>query len=167
MTESQEVERREARGYSWQPFGKGHELSVRHGAYSQRRIDPVAVELASGLVADRPDLEGFPEAVMAWARAEARCLLVADWLAEHGLVDDDGKPAGVAKHVASWERLALDARARLGLDPMAAAALERERAQAVRERLDLDGIAARGREALARRQAALVTTTTDTTEKRE
>lgn len=46
-----------ARSYSWPPFEKGNELSVRHGVWSQRKVDPVAEELSSGLLVDRPDLE--------------------------------------------------------------------------------------------------------------
>ena len=39
----------EARRYSWPPFPPGHELSVRHGVWSRRRVDPLVQELVAGL----------------------------------------------------------------------------------------------------------------------
>src|SRR4051812_35966051 len=84
-----------ARGYSWLPFEKGHTLSMTHGAHSARRVEPIALELVAGLLDDRPELARYPETVWAWGRAEARCVLLAAWHAEHGLVDEDGNiPAG-------------------------------------------------------------------------
>ena len=45
-------------------------VSTRHGALSERKIDPIAATLAAELLADRPDLQRYPEAVAAWARAD-------------------------------------------------------------------------------------------------
>ncbi|HXW82085.1 MAG TPA: hypothetical protein VEJ84_21490 [Acidimicrobiales bacterium] len=39
-----------ARGYSRRPFRKGNMAGVRHGAYSERIIEEVAVEVAEELV---------------------------------------------------------------------------------------------------------------------
>jgi hypothetical protein len=147
---------RPARGYSWPPFELGNEAALRHGVWSQRKIDPIAAAFAAGLVADRPDLVEHPEAVLAWARAEARCVLVADWLTEHGLADAEGSPRPLTKYVAAWERLAADLRDRLGLDPRSEAALRRERADAVRSAVDLAGIRARGQAALEARASVAV-----------
>jgi hypothetical protein len=137
-----------ARSYSWAPFQPGHTLSVHHGARSPRIVGEVAEQLAVGLVEDRPDLLAYPEAVGAWARAEARCWLVESFIAENGLLDADGKPVGVAKYVAGWERLAVELRATLGLDPKSEAALARERAGATPAVVDLEGLRERGRAAL-------------------
>jgi hypothetical protein len=145
---------RPARHYSWPPFEAGNEAATKHGVWSARRTDPLAAELVAGLVADRPDLSEYPEAVLAWARAEARCLLLADWLLDHGLMDGDGTPRGALRYVAQFERLASDLRDRLGLDPRSDAALRRERADAVRSAVDLEGIRARGRAALEARVTA-------------
>jgi hypothetical protein len=41
-----------ARGYSWPPFEPGHTLSTRHGAYSPRRVEPLAAELVELALAD-------------------------------------------------------------------------------------------------------------------
>jgi hypothetical protein len=85
---------RVGRGYSWEPFSQGHELSTVHGAYSARKTDP----LASQLIAELLDSEDCPEhcrlprfrwSLEAWARTTAQLHLVSAWLAdqvaEHGL----------------------------------------------------------------------------------
>lgn len=143
-----------ARGYTWEPFRPGHTLSMRHGAFSNRKVDPVAAELVDGLLADRPDLAEHPEAVHAWGRAEARCMLVDEWLADHSLVDADGKPAGIAVLIPRFEKLAADLRARLGLDPRSQAELTRQRMDATRSAVDLDAVRERGREARAARETS-------------
>lgn len=146
-----------ARGYSRKPFQPGHELSTRHGARSPRKVSALAAELTAGLVGDRPDLADYPEAVAAWARAESRCQLLDEWIIEHGLLDDDGEPTtGAVKYLATWETQAATARARLGLDPSSEAALARERLEARRSAVDLEGIQARGIAALAARRPELV-----------
>jgi hypothetical protein len=105
-----------ARGYRWEPFKVGNEVRLRHGARSERRVDPVAAELVEALLADRPDLAAYPEAVWGWARAEARCLLFAHWHAQVGYLDEAGNPRG-GGHVAAAENQAARLRERLGLDP--------------------------------------------------
>jgi hypothetical protein len=140
-----------ARGYSWPPFAPGNAAAVRHGIWSSRRVDPVVEDLVAGLVAERPDLEVFPEAVQAWGRAEARCLLLADWLTEHRIVTTEGLPQGVLRYVAQFERLAIELRARLGLDPRAEAELAQTRGEALRSYVDLEALRDRGRRALAER----------------
>ncbi len=142
--------RSDARGYSWAPFEPGNTVSVRHGVWSGRRVHPLAAELVTGLLAQRPDLAAYPEMVEAWARAEARCLLLATWQAERGLLDDKGEVAG-GRYVAQFERLAADLRSRLGLDPRSEAELLAARADAARNVVDLDAIRRRGVEALRAR----------------
>jgi hypothetical protein len=136
------------RGYSWPPFPS------KHGARSPRHVDPVAAELAAALLEDRPDLAGYPEAVMAWARAESRCILLADYHARVGFLDDDGQVRG-GKHVAAFETQAANLRVRLGLDPLADAQLRKQQAEALVAATDLEGIRERGRAALERRRAQL------------
>jgi O-methyltransferase len=77
-----------ARGYSWAPFEKDHTLSLRHGAWSPRMVDPRARELVESVVSGVTwwkDCDG--PAIWAWARTEARCQLIAEWLAERGDLD--------------------------------------------------------------------------------
>jgi len=146
-----------ARGYSWVNFDEDPDhaaaVATRHGVWSKRRVDPLTAELAAGLLADRPDLERYPETVLAWARAEARCVLLADWVAEHGLVTADGETPAPLRYVAQFERLALNLRSRLGLDPRSEIELVRESAEAARSAVDLDALRERGRAVLDAREA--------------
>ncbi|HEX2575710.1 MAG TPA: hypothetical protein VHK88_05130 [Aquihabitans sp.] len=144
--------KRDARGYSWPPFRKNNLAGRRSGVHSLRIVDPLAAELAAALLVDRADLAAFPEALAAWARAEARCLLLAEHQAGEGLFDNDGSVRG-GRYVAQFERLAADMRTRLGLDPRAEAELARSRAEAVAGLVDLDAVRERGREALERRRS--------------
>jgi hypothetical protein len=114
----------------------------------------VAAELVEALLADRPDLAAYPEAVWGWARAEARCLLFADWHAQVGYLDEAGNVRG-GGHVAAAENQAARLRERLGLDPLADAALRKAQAEAVHLVADLEQIRAKGRAVLERRRAEL------------
>ena len=136
-----------ARGYSWPAFEPGNTKSTRHGIWSKRQVEPLAGDLVSGLLSDRPDLNAYPELVMAWGRAEARCLLLAEWFVERGLLDDEGEERSGVRFIHQFEKLAADLRAQLGLTPGSEADLARARADAIRGELDLEGLAARGREA--------------------
>jgi hypothetical protein len=140
------------RGYRWPQFTKRNEMAVRHGATVDRIVDPIADELISGLLERRPDLVAYPEALHAWGRAESRCLLLAAWFAEHGLVDGAGKPTASAQLLGSSERMANEMRQRLGIDPASEAALANAQADAARSVVDLDALRARGREALEARR---------------
>jgi hypothetical protein len=142
-----------ARGYSWPPFERGNTASMRHGAFSDRKVDPLVRELVAGLLEDRPELGRYPETVMAWGRAEARCLLLHDWVVEHCLVTADGTTPAPLRYVAQFERLALELRARLGLDPRSEAELVRDQAEATRSAVDLEGLRERGRAVLEARDA--------------
>ena len=136
------------RGYRWPPFEKGNLLQLKHGATVSAIVDPVAHELVEQLLERRPDLERFPEALAAWGRAESRCLLLAAWFGERGLVDDKGEPTASAQLLNQSERLANDMRQRLGLDPKSESELAQSQASAAASVVDLDAIRARGRKAL-------------------
>lgn len=132
-------------------FREGNEHGLRHGAYGDR-VDPIAQQLAEELLADRPDLQRFPEAVRAWARCETRCLLLEQWFLEHGLIGTDGKATASERLLATSERLAMSLREKLGLDPKSEAELMNVQADAARNVVDLDALRARGRAALQRRR---------------
>jgi hypothetical protein len=136
---------------SWQ-FRSGNVAARRHGIWSGRIVDPLTAELVAGLLAERPDLQVFPEAVAAWGRAEARCLLLDEYLVREGLFGEDGE-AKAARYVAQFERLAADLRRRLGLDPGAEAELAKSRAEVARVVVDLESIRQRGRAVLDTRHA--------------
>lgn len=132
-------------------------LSLRHGLYSKRTVDPVAKVLVEALLEDRPDLAKYPETLWALARAEARCLLVDDFLSREGLFDEDGAARPLLKYVAAWERVAAEHRRSLGLDPRGEADLVRSRAEAEHSVIDFDAAREKGRQAL---KQALGTTPT-------
>ena len=145
-----------ARGYSWPAFSEGNAAAVKHGVWSELRLEPVVAKLAAGLVAEHPDLGRFPDAVLAWARAEARCLALAEWFSERGIFDDDGNERPGLRYVAQFERLAAELRARLGRDPRSEAELVSRRADATRSAFDLDALQATGRRALRERERSRV-----------
>jgi hypothetical protein len=117
-----------ARGYSWSPFQEGNEGSETHGAYMRRRTDPVARGLVEQIVALVPYLgdASYASAIWAWGRAEARVLLLAEWLDEHGPLDEAGDPRPALSALLQFERLAANHRTRLGLDPLSRAQLGRD-----------------------------------------
>ncbi len=120
-----EPERQGARGYSWAPFEPGNLAALRHGAMSPRKMGPIADRLAAELAEAAPwtARPAFAASVAAWARAEARTVLVTTWLADHGLLDDDGAPRPAATFLVKLETQAANLRTRLALDPAALAAL--------------------------------------------
>lgn len=140
-----------ARGYSWAPFEAGNAVSLRHGARSPRVYGTLAEELAAGMVHDRPDLAAYPEALAAWATAEAQAALLRRHLDDAGLFDGAGKVRGALDHLDRVERRADRMRQRLGLDPRAEADLAHALASAASVAVDLEAIADRGRAVLAER----------------
>lgn len=120
------------------PFAPGHEVSLRHGAYSPRKVDPLARELVAGVLADSSSpavAPVFRPALWAWARAEAQVQLLTEWLTKQAestgdgvgdLADEKVRAAYLLLHRA--EARATTQRARLGLDPLSAARLGRDRA---------------------------------------
>jgi hypothetical protein len=78
------------RGYSWPPFVEGNRAAVKHAAWSPRAIDPRARELVDAIA---PGVTWWQDcdwpAVWRWARCEARCELLHEFLAERGDLDDE------------------------------------------------------------------------------
>jgi hypothetical protein len=120
---------------SWPPFPPGHQLSLRHGAYSPRRVDPLAAEILEHLLTD--DAVGYLRAprwrlaVLALCRAEAQVQLLTEYLAKAGdgvgdLDSERVRSAYLLLHRA--EARAIQLRGRLGLDPLSAARLGKDRA---------------------------------------
>ncbi|QMU22885.1 hypothetical protein [Gordonia rubripertincta] len=119
-----------ARGYSWEPFKPNHTKSVKHGAYSERLIAPLAAEIANTLLSTYPRLRGFREAVLEYARIDAQVERLQAHVDEHGDLDSDGNPTGAAKLLLRT-RVHLANRAdSLGLTPLANARLGKDTAAA-------------------------------------
>jgi hypothetical protein len=119
---------KKARGYSWQQATKENTIAQKHGAWSDRIVDPVARDLVGVVGEHVPYLAdpSYEPAVWAWARAEARVLVLTKWLDEHGTLDENGVPRPALSALKDFERLASTARSRLGLDPLSRAQLGRD-----------------------------------------
>lgn len=119
-------------------FEPGNEVSLRHGAWSPRKVDPLAKELVDAVLEDPAtsylQAAHWRPAVWAWAQAEAQVQLLTEWLATKGEATGDGvgdlKDEGVSRAYILLHRAAARAttgRTRLGLDPLSAARLGRDR----------------------------------------
>ena len=89
-------------------------------------------------------------------------MLLADWFAEHGLLDGEGRPTASASLLNQSERLSNELRQRLGLDPRSESELVSAQSDAARNVTNLDELRARGRAALkARRERDRLSETVD------
>lgn len=134
------------------PFAPGNVVRLTAGHRAPRVYGELAQQLGAGLAEDRPDLARYPEAVAAWATAEAQAALLRRHLGEVGPLDEEGQPRRpLLEWLVRLENLAARHRSTLGLDPRSEAALARERAEAASLAVDLDALAERGRQAMASR----------------
>lgn len=118
------------------PYEPGNLAALKHGAYSPRRVDPLATELVDATLeaAAAPGSStgfltepSYRPAVWAWARAEAKIQLLTEYLEDHGGdIDAEGEIRGAASLLEKVERRCESLRARLGLDPLARARLGRD-----------------------------------------
>ncbi|SJN30856.1 hypothetical protein [Micrococcus luteus] len=138
------------------PLAPGHTYSLRSGARSPRVYGELAEELTAGMLEKRPDLAAYPEALGAWATAEAQAVLMRRELDENGMLDPEtGRPRDTSlRWHSAFEKRATKAREALGLDPRSEAALARERAAASALAVDLESLAEAGRQSLAQRAEA-------------
>jgi hypothetical protein len=120
-------------------FEPGNELSTHHGAYSVRRVDPLARELIETVLGDEATAylraPRWAAELAAWARAEAAVLLLEKYLAKKAeeaggdmadLADERVRSAMTYLH--RCEARAAERRKQLGLTPLSAARLNRDRA---------------------------------------
>jgi len=119
------------RGYTntHAPFETGNLVALKHGAKSERIVEPLANEARARLLDLAPWLSSptFAGSVAALARVEAKISLVDAWLdTVGGDLDEDGKPRPAAEFALRLEKLGADLRARLGLDPTACARIRRD-----------------------------------------
>jgi hypothetical protein len=143
-----------ARGYSWPPAERGNTLALKYGAHSLRVYEPIAQALVAAVINEREDLVPYRHAVEAWADAEARAALLREHLVAVGMLDDEGEPReGLLKWLVQFEKRAQAGRRQLGLDPRSHAELLRQRVEAQRSAVDLDGLRERGAEIIEAREA--------------
>jgi hypothetical protein len=115
------------------PFAPGNELSLRHGVYSPRRVEPLVAQLVEQRLADDATAflrqPAYRPALFSWARHEARVLLLDEWLQRHVEATDgcvgckECEPK--AEQLLKFEKSAAMQRGRLGLDPLSRARLGR------------------------------------------
>jgi hypothetical protein len=141
--------------------GAGHELSLRHGAFSDRMIAPRATKFVDAVLqiaaADGSPVAYLADptyrpALVAWGRSEAQQDLLEEFLAELGPIDSEGKIRPAAELLDRVARRAERMRARLGLDPLARATLAKDLAMA-QSTHELDRLKALGASILAARDA--------------
>lgn len=141
------------------PFQPGNEVAARHGAYSPKRVDPIAEALVDARTTDPQTAylqqPAYRPALYGWARAEARVLLLDEWMQRH-LADTDGclqckACSSVADQLLRFETAASNHRSRLGLDPLSRARLGRDVAAAS---VDLASLLSDAREAAERGDAS-------------
>ena len=123
---------REGHAARHEDFEPGNALAVKSGARSPRIVEPLVAELVAVATEDAPWLaEGrYSATVQAWARAEAQARLLDAWLLERGLHDDKGRLRNAEQALHRAETRAANLRTSLGLTPLAAARLGRDRASA-------------------------------------
>ncbi|MDE3205148.1 MAG: hypothetical protein KGQ66_13135 [Acidobacteriota bacterium] len=121
---------------------------MRHGAYSERKVGPLAEEIEAALPAMAPWVSR--PAFTSARRRRCRALAVAELLwrdiVENGVVDEHGNVRAVVDAFHKWETNAANRDAALGLDPVSFARLLQtfsatEGADDVLERLRAEGAA--------------------------
>jgi hypothetical protein len=119
------------------PFQPGHELSTRHGAYSPRKVEPLARELVDAVLNDpaaaHAHAPAYRFALWAWAHDEAQVQLLSEYIVKLGekagngvgdLGQDRVRAAYLLLHRAKAR--ATTQRTRLGLDPLSRARLGKD-----------------------------------------
>lgn len=107
---------------------------MSHGAYSPRRVDPLAAKLVELMLADpgcgHLQRSSYRPALWAWARAEARVQLLDEWLSTKTFEQQMEPPVRGTipplEVLRKWESTAASHRARLGLDPLSRARLGKD-----------------------------------------
>ncbi len=145
-----------ARGYSWEAFTDGNAAAVRHGAYSERAVDPLARLAHATLKEAAPWITApaFSHSLAALSRVTAQVTLVDRYVTDVGPLDADGKPRAAVELQVRLERLAADLRSRLGLDPSSYAKIQADLAGAARD-VGLEALRAEGEAILRARDLRL------------
>jgi hypothetical protein len=112
---------RPARGYSWAPFEPGHEVTLTHGAWSERKVQPLAEHYAATLTTAAPWVAApaFAGTVASWAWAEGQAHLLRAYVDEHGHLDADGEERSAVRTLDRIEARLAKLRDQLGLNPTA------------------------------------------------
>lgn len=141
----------------WQrpPFAPGHELSMRHGAYSVKRIGERARTVASDVLDLAPHLDdpAWSLAVTEYAMARGRLELLTVAIENHLTTQPIAKLSPrLVESATAASREAAAQRASLGLDPRSLAELQTIKSMAA---LNMAQIAAQAPQVLEAIQGAL------------
>lgn len=144
-------------------FEPGNAMNLRHGAYSPRKVDPLAALIIEAHACD-PDVQylGQPKyaaALWAWARSEARVQLLDEWVSAMTLGQQTESTRGQTSPIEVLRRAeasAMTQRARLGLDPLSRARLSKDVTAAAVGQASLEQMMARGAALAAEHEAAVV-----------
>lgn len=126
-----------ARGYRWETFQAGNQVALRHGAYSDRLVQPRALEIAQALTDDGafPSYLAEPRyrpAVLAYCTTLARLERLEAWLGAQAVegvpleLAEDGEVRSATRLLMDLDRQADRHRQALGLTPLAAARLGKD-----------------------------------------
>lgn len=144
-------------------FAPGNTLSVRSGAFSERFVDPLALEIVEQLIEVRPDVARHPHMLASTARLGARAALLSAFIDRSGLFDGKGRiREGALRWHSQFERQFMAGLRELGLGPAAEARLTRDQAVAAATIVDLSAVGASGqmiREQLSSLQLRSASTT--------
>ena len=135
------------------PFRDKNMIALKIGSRSPRVYGAVAEGIAEDLLEAMPQLAAYPEELAALAHTEAIAALLRVELAAHGIKKNGEPRLALLDRYFAAERAAAKRRDAIGVSPIGEAVLARERASAMSlaSGVDLDALAARGREALAAR----------------
>ena len=153
------TERQPARGYSWPTFEKDNLVAVRHGAFSNRLVGEKALQVRELLYERYPYLadDAFVEALERYCRAEARAVMLHDYVTEKAETEGvEAVPAYLWAEARGADANAARFGQDCGLDPTGHARISRDLglAQNVRVQhaaLQVERLQAEGRLAAERR----------------
>ena len=142
----------EGTGHELVTHGKYPPFPIRHGAYTPRKVDPIAQAMLAAILSE-PSAGYLREpvyrpAVEAWVQAEARVQLIDKWVSKMPIEQAAESRQGQVSPLEllrRWESTASTHRARLGLDPLSRARLGRDVAAA---QVDAAQVLTRMREAV-------------------
>lgn len=123
------------------PFTPGNQLAVKHGAFSNMRVDPLANQFRDEILSS-PKMQYLTEpqyqgTFWAYCRTAARVQLIEDYVDEMTMRDaarsDKGQTSAL-ELLRKWTATLITLAARMGLDPLSYAKLSKD---VVRTEVDL------------------------------
>lgn len=118
------------------PFEPGNELAVKHGAFSDKRTDPIANRFLDEVMSDPTTTyltaPRFANQLWQWCVASARVQLLSEWVdgMTMAAAAESGKgQVSPLELLRKWMSTLQTLSARLGLDPLSSARLGKDVAQ--------------------------------------